>query len=173
MVNGSWLKAYASRLVAQDHEKLALGPGAWGTQRQICVSWNHEPWSMSLEPWTINNRWINKLFDYILLVLAIRHYPLNVPYHPCKKPQENPNKIETKSQNKSKTSGTWDIQIPIFSKFLMSHSCPILTKIIFPQDLPIFSWLCEAFLHNKMNKYGLLQVRTSINHEDVKFWCLK
>ena len=35
MAHGSRLMGHASRLVAQCQEKLALGPGAWGTQRQI------------------------------------------------------------------------------------------------------------------------------------------
>ena len=51
--NGLWLKADGSCLTAQcswlmAKKNLVLGPGAWGTQRQIFLG--HEPWALSHTP---------------------------------------------------------------------------------------------------------------------------
>ena len=71
MVNGSWLKAHALRLVAQGHEKSGARAQRLG-QRRIFLAlshepwgWSHEPWAMSHEPLTINSQLINELFDNI------------------------------------------------------------------------------------------------------------
>ena len=58
MAHGSRLMPHASTPVAQGQENLALGPGAWGTQRQIFLgleprALSHEPRAMSHEPFAI------------------------------------------------------------------------------------------------------------------------
>ena len=70
MAHGSCLKALGSRLMAHDQENLALGPGAWGTQRQIFLG--HEPWAMSHGPISINNRWMNR---WLLTLFFFRSLP--------------------------------------------------------------------------------------------------
>ena len=43
-------------------------------------------------------------------------------------------------------------------------------KIIFPQDVPIYFLIVfEVFCYTKNNKYGLPELRTSINHEKSRF----
>ena len=79
MDNGSWLMAHASKLMPQsswlvaNDRKIGARAQGLGTQRQIFLALSHQPWGMSHEPWakspeplTINNRLINKVFDYIL-----------------------------------------------------------------------------------------------------------
>ena len=95
MVTGSWLMAQGSWLIPQDSwlkakNKLALGPGALGNQRQNFLGLGprasrHEPWAMSHKPLAIHNRWINELFNYILQVLATRHYPSTYQLPPLRR----------------------------------------------------------------------------------------
>ena len=61
MVTGSWVMAQGSWLMPQDSwlkahgswnmakKKLALGPRAWGTQRQIFLAMSHKRGATSLE----------------------------------------------------------------------------------------------------------------------------
>ena len=69
MVDDSWLMAHGSCLKARGSRLMA---------HPIFVG--HEPWATSFEAWamslelTINNRFINELFDYILYVLGIQNF---------------------------------------------------------------------------------------------------
>ena len=77
MVNGSLLMAQVSWPCLKAHgswpiRNLARGPPSPRLSRQILYwSWalKHEPWSVSHEPLTIDYRWVNELFDYILWAL--------------------------------------------------------------------------------------------------------
>ena len=65
-VGGSWLMAQGSWLVAKKKGRGALGPG-WGARDHFL---GNEPGALSHEPFTFNNRLINKLIIIILLVLG-------------------------------------------------------------------------------------------------------
>ena len=122
----------------------------------------HEPWAMSHEPLTTNNRLINDLFDYILYVIDIP----KKSFRAFRKTLVQ-TIFEMFSDGSSSLFGPHVFQICQNCGFQHFEIHKVLLNK-FP-DFPIFlkvSWYIQ------INKYRVLQVQISINHGIWRFWSL-
>ena len=116
-----------------------------------------EPWAMSHEALTINNRSIDKLFDYISIVSDIPSRVSNLS-----------KRQDAQDSKPSKLSSLKSCKLPKFQSFELSRfqhcetfqisRIPISQTIIFDNDLGLALGFVQKIWHVQIDKEGFLRV---------------